>query len=117
MSAAVPSMKLRRRFRRSKRLGLSFPVSVSGQNTFGEAFHEFTEVVSVNAHGALLALGADVQKGQTILVENKGTRKLQEFRIVYVGPGREGKSKVGIEFLNGPADFWGIHFPEIRANA
>lgn len=116
MSAAAAPVKLRRRFRRSKRLGLSFPVSVSGKNTFGEAFHEFTQVVSVSAHGGLLALGADVQKGQTLLVENKGTRKLQEFRIVYVGRAQHGKCRVGIEFVNGPADFWGIHFPEVRAN-
>lgn len=116
MSATAPSVKLRRQFRRSKRLGLLFPVHVYGTNASGESFHELTEVVSVSAHGALLALGANVQKGQNLLVENKGTRKQQEFRVVYVGPVRQGKWRVGIEFVHGPADFWGIYFPELRAN-
>ncbi|HTU32547.1 MAG TPA: hypothetical protein VMF66_01955 [Candidatus Acidoferrum sp.] len=116
MNATASSLKLRRQFRRSKRLGLSFPVHVYGTNTSGEAFQESTEVISVNAHGALLALGASVQKGQTILVENKGTRKQKEFRIVYVGSAHKGKLKVGIELVHGPVDFWGIYFPEVQAN-
>lgn len=116
MNATATSLKLRRHFRRSKRLGLSFPVDVSGMNTSGESFHELTQVISVNAHGALLVLGADVQKGQTILVENKSTRKQKEFRVVYVSSARQGKWKVGIELVHGPADFWGIYFPECRAD-
>lgn len=116
MSATAVPMKVRRQFRRSKRLGLSFPVSVRGQDALGEAFHEFTEVVSVNAHGALLALAANVQKGQTLVVENKRTRKEEECRVVYVGSAQQGKSKVGIEFVKGPADFWGIYFPQARAS-
>lgn len=116
MNATAASLKPRRQFRRSKRLGLSFPVHVYGANASGEAFQERTEVISVSAHGALLALSASVQQGQTIVVENKGTRKQKEFRVVYVGSARHGKSRVGIEFVHGPADFWGIYFPEVRSN-
>lgn len=114
MSATAVPMKVRRQFRRSKRLGLSFPVSVRGQNALGEAFQESTEVVSVNAHGALLVLAANVQKGQTIRVENKRTRKEEECRVAFVGSAYQGKARVGIEFVNGPADFWGIYFPQVR---
>jgi outer membrane PBP1 activator LpoA protein len=115
MSATATQLKVRRQFRRSKRLGLSFPVGVRGHNAFGEAFQESTEVVSVNAHGALLVLAANVQKGQTIRVENKRTRKEEECRVVYVGSAQQGKPRVGIEFVNGPGDFWGIYFPQARA--
>ena len=115
MSATAVPVKVRRQFRRSKRLGLSFPVSVRGENAFGGAFQESTEVVSVNAHGALLVLAASVEKGQTIRVENKRTRKEEECRIAFVGSGQQGKSRVGIEFVNGPGDFWGIYFP-VRTN-
>lgn len=116
MNATAASLKLGRQFRRSKRLGLSFPVHVSWKNTSGENLQELTQVISVNAHGALLVLGVEVQKGQTILLENKRTRKQKEFRVVYVGSARQGKWKVGIELADGPADFWGIHFPEVQAN-
>lgn len=115
MSATAPAVRLRRRFRRSKRLGLQFRVRVHGKDALGEPFHEFTEVVSVSAHGALLALGTTVQKGQTIVVENKSTRKEREFRVVYVGAAQQGKWRVGIEFVQDPADFWGIHFPQTGA--
>ena len=115
MSATATSLKPGRQFRRSKRLGLSFPVHVQGTNASGDAFQERTAVISVSAHGALLTLTASVQKGQTILVENSGTRKQKEFRVVYVGSARHGKWRVGIEFVHGPADFWGIYFPEVRA--
>lgn len=116
MSATAVTMKVRRQFRRSKRLGLSFPVIVRGNNVFGDAFDETTEVVSVNAHGALLVLAANVQKGQTVLVENRRTRKQEECRVAYVGSAQQGKSRVGIEFVNGPGDFWGIYFPQARAS-
>ncbi|MGH9734359.1 MAG: PilZ domain-containing protein [Candidatus Acidiferrales bacterium] len=116
MSATGTSLKSGRQFRRSKRLGLSFPVHVYGTNSSGDPFQERTAAISVSAHGALLTLGANVQKGQTILVENSGTRKQKEFRVVYIGSTRQGKRRVGIEFVNGPADFWGIYFPEVRAD-
>jgi hypothetical protein len=116
MSATAPEVSLRRQFRRSKRLGLSFPVCVRGKNAFGEPFDEFTEVVSVNAHGAQLALAASVNKGQTIRVENRSNGKECEFRVVYVGPARQGKWRVGIEFVDGPSNLWGVHFPQIRPN-
>lgn len=116
MRSTAASLKSGRQLRRSKRLGLSFPVHVYGTSASGEKFQERTEVISVNAHGALLALGTSVQKGQTILIENSGTRKQKEFRIVYVGSAHRGKWKVGVEFVHGPVDFWGIYFPEVRSN-
>jgi hypothetical protein len=114
MGATAASMG--RRFRRSKRLGLRFPVRVHGKDRFGEAFREATGVISVSAHGALLALAANVERGQTIVVENTATKKEQEFRVVYVGAARDGKWRVGIEFVHGPVEFWGVFFPQIRPN-
>jgi hypothetical protein len=77
----------------------------------GEPFREWTRTLSVSANGGLLALAATVEKGQTLLVENKSTRKEQECRVVYVGRGQNGKWSVGIEFTHVAADFWDIHFP------
>jgi hypothetical protein len=114
MSVTAPPFKLIRRLRRSKRLRLSIPVRVHGTNGFGEPFHEFTEVLSVSAHGAQVTLGTGLAKGQTILLENRNTQEKQEFRVVYVAPAQQGKYKVGIEFLHGPINFWRVYFPPSR---
>jgi hypothetical protein len=113
MSSAALRPKLARRLRRSKRLGLSVPVKVYGKDAFGQPFREFTQMLSVSAHGGLLALAASVEKGQTILVENKSTQEEQEFRVVHVSQPHDGKWRVGIEFVGAPVDFWRIYFPPV----
>jgi hypothetical protein len=71
-------------------------------------------MLSVNAHGGLIALTTSVEKGQTILVENSNTREEREFQVVDVSPARDGKWHVGIEFANVPTNFWRIYFPPIN---
>ena len=97
--------------RRSKRLVLSIPVHVFGQDVFTESFNEFTHMVSVSAHGGALALAARVQKGQRILLVNKSTGQEQECRVVYVGSVQEGKWTVGIELVDPLPNFWKVNFP------
>jgi hypothetical protein len=72
-----------------------------------------TRMLSVNANGGLVALAANVQEGQTILVENRYTREEQECRVVNVGPEQDGKWAVGIAFAHVAADFWRISFPPL----
>jgi hypothetical protein len=111
MISSSPLTKPGRRLRRSARLKLTVPVLVHGKTMSGEPFRELTRTLSVNAHGALLALAATVEKGQSLLVENKNTRKEQECRVVYVGPAHNGKWSVGVEFTHAAAEFWRIYFP------
>lgn len=113
MSSSLAQIKLGRQLRRSKRLALSVPVEVYGQDAFGESFREFTRMLSVNAHGGLLALAARVQTDQTVFIVNTKTREEQEFRVVHVGELQDGKWRAGIEFVHGAADFWRIYFPRI----
>ena len=101
----------RREPRRSKRLVLSVPVHVFGQDVFLESFNEFTHMLTVNAHGGSLALAARVEKGQRILVVNKSTGEERECRVVHVGSLRNGKWTVGVEFVEPAESFWRINFP------
>lgn len=71
-------------------------------------------MISVNAHGGLIALAANVQEGQTILVVNRNTREEQECRVVYLGSLQDGKWRVGVEFVHPAPDFWRIHFPPLE---
>jgi hypothetical protein len=111
MSPPASQIKLGRRPRRSKRLGLSVAVRVYGKDISGETFRELTRTLSVDANGGLLALAATVQEGQTILVENRNTREEQECRVVHVGSAQDGKWAVGIAFAHVAVEFWRISFP------
>jgi hypothetical protein len=106
-----PQVQRGRQLRRSKRLALSIPVHVFGQDIFRESFNEFTQMLSVNAHGGLLALAARVKDGQSVLVVNKSTGEERECRVKYVGSLREGKWTVGFEFVEPVGNFWKIDFP------
>jgi len=109
--SSLPKIKSDRRVRRSKRVKLSLSVLVHGKTASGEVFRELARTLCLSAHGGLLALAANVQKEQTILVENKSTRKEQECRVVYVGPPQNGKCSVGVEFTSVATKFWQIYFP------
>ena len=107
----------KRRLRRSKRLGLSVPVLVYGNDSSGRPFRELTRTLSLNANGASLILGPLVQESQTILVENKNTRQQQECRVLNVAPAENGAWKVGVEFTHQIAGFWQVYFPTLRSKS
>jgi hypothetical protein len=104
-------IRLGRQLRRSKRLVLSIPVHIFGQDVFRESFNEFTHMVSVNANGGAFALAARVEKGQAILLVNKSTGEERECRVVHVGSMQNSKWTVGIEFAEPVENFWKINFP------
>jgi len=105
--------KAREGQRRSKRLVLSVPLLIYGRSADSNPFREFTHTLSVNAHGALVAIAAKVKRGQIILVVHRVTREEKECRVVHVGPEFEGKRKVGVEFTRPAPFFWQIYFPPI----
>jgi hypothetical protein len=113
MSTSVPQIHSKRRIRLSQRLRLSVPVLVYGKDMCGDPFRELTHTLSVNANGALILLAATVEEGQTILVENKHTRK-EECRVVSVGLAPNDKWIVGIEFRHVAIGFWQIYFPPVN---
>jgi hypothetical protein len=97
--------------RRSMRVLLSVPIQVSGKTAANGDFQEEARTLVVNAHGALISLGAAVSAGQNITVANKATHASLECRVVYLGTAQAGKTQMGIEFVRPSADFWQIDFP------
>lgn len=95
--------------RRSHRVLLSVPLTVSCE-TPPEIFTEKTQTLVVNAHGALITLGAKVTVGQTLLVSS-GSSEPRFCRVVYVGPTAQGRTQLGIEFSEPAPNFWHITFP------
>ena|ERR1700693_1285315 len=98
--------------RRSQRVILSLRVIVRTEDGPKDAsFEEETHTLIVNAHGALIALAGKVTKGQKLRVTNRATKAEQVCRVANVGPKSEGKTQIGVEFLNPSPDFWQISFP------
>jgi hypothetical protein len=97
--------------RRSMRVLLSVPILVSGKTTNNEDFNEETRTLVVNAHGALIALAAQVVAQQNVTLSNKATQHSTACRVVHLGSAQGGKTQVGLEFVKPSGKFWQIDFP------
>jgi hypothetical protein len=96
--------------RRSQRVILSVPVTVSGQGTKGK-FTEDTKTLVVNAHGALITLVAKVTQGQQMELKSVSNPEPQTCKVVYIGPTVQNQTQVGVEFLKPTPHFWHVAFP------
>ena len=96
--------------RRSQRVILSVPVSVTGTTPKG-AFSEETTTLVVNAHGALITLRAKVAQGQQLELKSVSNPEPQACKVVYIGPTVQGQTQVGVEFTKPAPHFWHVAFP------
>ena len=96
--------------RRSQRVILSVPVSVSGTGPKGK-FTEETKTLVVNAHGALITLAAKMTQGQQLELKSASNPEAQSCKVVYIGPSVQGQTQVGVEFLKPAPHFWHVAFP------
>ena len=99
--------------RRTVRVPLTVPLTVHGQTHSGEKFCLRAHAKSVNRHGALLELDHVVTAGQVLKLEHEIDNHSVECKVVSVRREREeGKSFVGIEFVDPDANFWRMTFPK-----
>ena len=96
--------------RRSQRVMLRVPITVSGESTNGP-FREETYTMVVNAHGALISLAANVLQQQTLRIKTGTHREEQTCRVIHAGPLADGVRQIGIEFEQPAPHFWHIAFP------
>jgi hypothetical protein len=110
MNTWSPGSNPEKRKRRSQRVMLSVPVTVSGESADGP-FTEDTRTMVVNAHGALITLAARISQQQTLRLKSPQSQEEQLCRVTYVGPTTEGRTQLGIEFAEAAPHFWHISFP------
>jgi hypothetical protein len=96
--------------RRSQRVVLSMRITVWGDAARGP-FNEVAQTLVVNAHGALIALEADVSEGQQLQIQSPATSEIMLCRVAHVGPVKDGKRHIGVEFAEPAPRFWQITFP------
>jgi PilZ domain len=96
--------------RRSQRVMLSLPVTISGKSIQG-SFSESGHTMVINAHGALVNFKAKAAKGQTLRLKSATYPDEVDCQVIWVGPTADGKTQYGLEFIKPAPRFWGVSFP------
>jgi hypothetical protein len=96
--------------RRTQRVQIAMPVLVRGKNG-QKTFEEQTHTVSINAHGCMLRLAAQVARSQEVHIVNPKTAEELPCKVTFLGQRDADKTEVGIEFTEPSPLFWRIAFP------
>jgi hypothetical protein len=97
--------------RRSPRSLLDIPLVVRGLSVEKKPFREETSTISVNAHGALIALSARVVVGQTLVLMDPQNRDERDGRVARFGSRDARLKQVCVEFSRPAPEFWQIGWP------
>ncbi len=97
--------------RRSQRVLMQVGIRIRGKDAQGKDFEEFTETLAINAHGALVLLNARVTSGSVVHVKHNKTEEEQECHVAFLGPVRNSKAEIGVEFSLPRPTFWRVAFP------
>ena len=98
--------------RRSVRVQVRAPVTISGKLPDGSPFRELALIVTVSKYGAKLKTELPLREGAEIKVQPRKGSQAGLFRVVWTG--REGTPRageIGIEYLR-VSSLLGITFPE-----
>ncbi len=98
--------------RRSSRVRVRIPATVSGAYPDGKTFRKEAFIFSVSKYGASLETDLPLETGMVVNVQPKFRSQTAPFRVVWVG--RSGPTRareVGIEYLE-VSDLLGVSFPE-----
>jgi hypothetical protein len=98
--------------RRSARVQVRVPVTISGKFPDGVQFREQGQIVTISKYGAKLKTELPLKEGAEIKIQPKKGSQAGLFRVVWTG--REGTPRageIGIEYLR-VSSLLGITFPE-----
>ena len=70
--------------RRSQRLFLQVRIVVEGTLANKSPFSEETHTIIVNAHGALVEMGASLEQGQIVTMRNVRTSEKIELSLIHI---------------------------------
>src|ERR1700687_2209215 len=97
--------------RRSQRVLMQVAIRIRGKDAQGKDFEEITESLAINAHGALVLLGARLTSADAAHMRRDTTEEEQECDVASLGPVRGGKAEIGLEFTAPRPAFWRVAFP------
>src|SRR6267378_1002443 len=97
--------------RRSQRVLMTIPVRVSGQTAVGLHFEEETHTRAISAHGGLILVSTQVNRGQRLTLSNVQTKAALECVVAHIDRHQGGPPQVGVEFMLPNPVFWHVAFP------
>ncbi|MGA8214315.1 MAG: PilZ domain-containing protein [Candidatus Sulfotelmatobacter sp.] len=97
-AAAVAAVGIVRNQRRSKRMGLSASVGLSGEDRLKCSFTMPARATNLNKHGAAVQLTRDLPVGSVVQLRNKNGSRVSA-RIVALLKASQGVSTYAIEFV------------------
>ena len=95
--------------RSGRRVPVTMPVFIYGR-VRDEPFSQRAETSNVSPNGGLLSLSMEIADSQKLVVTNPQTDEDRVCRVVRFAKAEEGKSFVGVEFLQPSPHFWSINF-------
>lgn len=103
--------------RRSDRISLTLPLSISGKDVAGNAFSEDATTVTVSLHGAAIALKTEIVPGQDIIIRRLRTPAPREAECHALGQiGKQpGLYIFSVAFLKQAVGFWDVYFPPLSS--
>jgi len=98
--------------RRSTRLAIAIPVTISGKDAGGHTFKENSRTVIINKHGAKILTFHELALSSELTVENRALGRAARATVVWVGdrPSPKDPVEVGLQLFHAE-NIWGIEFP------
>ncbi|MBZ5542057.1 MAG: hypothetical protein LAO07_00070 [Acidobacteriia bacterium] len=97
--------------RRSTRLAIAIPISLSGKDASDRAFKENSRTVIINKQGAKVITFHELALGSEVMVENRALGRSAKATIVWLGDRKSSKDpqEVGVQLFEAQ-NIWGIDF-------
>jgi hypothetical protein len=98
--------------RRSTRLAIAIPITISGKDASGHTFKENSRTVIINKQGAKILTLHEITLNSELTVENRALGRAAQAIVVWVGNKASPKDpvEVGVQ-LSHAENIWGIEFP------
>ncbi|MBZ5514670.1 MAG: hypothetical protein LAN62_07470 [Acidobacteriia bacterium] len=97
--------------RRSTRLAIAIPITISGKDAGDRAFKENSRTVIINKQGAKIVAVHELALGSEVAVENRALGRSAKATVVWLGDRKSSKDpqEVGVQLFEAQ-NIWGIDF-------
>ena len=98
--------------RRSTRISIAIPITISGKDASGRAFKENTRTVILNKHGAKIVTVHQLALGTELTLENRALGRTAKATVAWLGdrPSPREPAEMGIQLAEAE-NIWGIELP------
>jgi len=98
--------------RRSTRISIAIPITISGKDANGRPFKENTRTIILNKHGAKIVTVHQLALGAEVLLENRALGRTAKTTVAWLGdrPTAREPAELGIQLVEAE-NIWGIELP------